>query len=275
MMLSSKISTFISLLLASLFLVTTPSPASSQAWLPWLFQGLQVIQLSAMSDRQEVQIGQQIHQQLINSRKIRLSSNRQLQQKINVIGQRLAARSSRSQIPYTFSVVDNPEVNAFATMGGYVYVNTGLIAKAENEAELAGVMAHEIAHVTARHAVNQMRNVAISQGLMSAAGIDTNTMVRLGVELAFNLPYSREAEREADQLGLKNMIKAGYAPIGMISFMQKLASQSPSSATLLSTHPAASQRVIALKQSVNPTIAYQGDGLNSQAYQQQIRSLVN
>lgn len=270
-MLSSKKYRLIPLLLASGLIFTTPQPSYSQEWLPFLRQGLQVIQLSTLSDRQEVQIGQQIHQQLVNSGQIRLSRNQNLYQMVNRIGQRLAQTSSRPNIPYNFYIVEDSSINAFATMGGFIYLNTGVIAAAENEAELASVIAHEISHIAARHSVKQMRQIAMSQGLMSAAGMDQNRMVQLGVQLGVNLPHSREAEFEADQLGLYNLKRAGYAPIGMVSFMQKLAANSRSNVAFLSTHPNTQQRVIALKQSISPQAAYQGDGLNSEAYQQAIR----
>ncbi|MGK7931851.1 MAG: M48 family metallopeptidase [Microcystaceae cyanobacterium] len=270
-MLLRPISRFLSLFLATILVIAIPQPSAAQKWVPWLFQGLQVIQLSTLSDRQEVQLGQQINQQLIASREIRLSRNRKLPKIVNYIGQRLVKTSSRPTIPYTFQVVEDRSVNAFATMGGFVYINTGLIAAAENEAELASVIAHEIAHITSRHSVNKMRNMAVSQGLMSAAGVDQNRMVQLGVQLAVNLPHSREAELEADQVGLRNLTDAGYAPIAMVNFMQKLASQGGRNINALSTHPDSRQRVIALQRALNPQTAYQGDGLDTQVYQRAIR----
>ena len=244
----------------------------SQSWLDLLFQGVQVIQLTTMSDSQEVKLAQKINDELIGLGKFRLSQNPQLSQIIEGIGKRLASTSERPKLPYTFQVVDDRSINAFATMGGFVYINTGLIAAAENEAELASVIAHEIAHITARHSINKMRDVAFSQGLMSAAGLRENTIVQLGVQLGVDLPHSRKAELEADQLGLKNLKKAGYAPIGMITFMQKLMQKSgPSAPEFLSTHPVTSDRVRALSQVVNDQQFYQGDGLDNQAYQQNVR----
>ena len=264
----------LALLLAGSLVVSSPQPSYGQSWLPLLFQGIQIIQLSTLSQNQEVAIGKQVNQELIRSRKIRLSRNAALQYQIDRIGQRLAAASNRPNLPYTFQVVEDPAVNAFATVGGFVYINTGLIARAENEAELAGVIAHEISHIAERHAINQMRNVALSQGLMSAAGINRNTMVQLGVQLAFNLPYSREMESEADRLGLETLQAAGYAPIGMVSFMKKLAQQGQSAPEFLSTHPNSASRVSDLSQQIDPATAYLGDGLDDQDYQKNIRSLL-
>ncbi|WP_107670540.1 M48 family metallopeptidase [Cyanothece sp. BG0011] len=255
-------------------IVASPQPSYGQSWLNWIFQGVQVIQLSTLSDSQEVKYGQQINRELISSGQFRLSRNRALIERVDRIGQRLAQNSSRPNLPFTFQVIQDDSINAFATMGGFVYVNTGLIAAAENEAELASVIGHEIAHITERHSIKQMRNVAISRGLMSAAGLNENDIVNLGVQLAVNLPNSREAELEADQVGLQNLRQAGYAPIAMITFMKKLTRQGGAPPAFLSTHPGSSQRVEALTQAVNPERAYQGDGLDNQAYQREFRALL-
>ncbi len=166
--------------ISSSIIVFSPKPSYGQPWLNWLLQGVQVIQLSTLSDSQEVKYGRQINDELIRSGQFRLSRNRALSQKIDRIGQRLAQNSRRPNLPFTFQVAQDDSINAFATMGGFVYVNTGLIAAAENEAELASVIGHEIAHITERHAINQMRNVAISQGLMSATGLSENNIVNIG-----------------------------------------------------------------------------------------------
>ncbi len=260
--------------MSSSLILSSPQPSYGQSWLNWIFQGVQVIQLSSLSDAQEVKYGQQINQELLSSGRFTVSRNQALTQRIESIGKRLARNSSRPNLPFTFQVINDNSINAFATMGGFVYVNTGLIAAAENEAELASVIGHEIAHITERHSIKQMRNVAISQGLMSAAGLSENNIVNIGVQLAVNLPHSREAELEADQVGLRNLQQAGYAPIGMITFMKKLTQKSGSPPAFLSTHPASSQRVQALSQAVNPNIAYQGDGLDNQAYQREFRGLL-
>ena len=260
----------ISLLVVLSLILATPQPAQSFSFLDLLFQGVQVFQLSNLSDSEEVQLGKQINEQLVNGQ-VRLSQNRQLNRYVDRIGQRIVPQTDRPNLPYTFQVVEDDSINAFATMGGFVYIHTGLMAAAENEAELASVVAHEIGHITARHAVQQMRQRAIAQGLLSATGLDESNAVQIGVELAVSRPNSREDEFEADQKGLDSLTKSGYAPIGMISFMEKLQQQGGSPPTFLSTHPAVSDRIEALKaQATNPT---QGDGLNPQLYQQRTRSL--
>ncbi|MBE9204248.1 M48 family metallopeptidase [Synechocystis salina LEGE 06099] len=246
------------------------SPVGAQSWMNLLLQGLQVIQLSNLSDQQEVRLGQQINQQLYQRGEFRPHGDRQLQSYINEIGQRLARTSSRPNIPYTFQVVDDRRINAFATMGGFVYVNTGLIAAAENEAELASVIAHEIAHIAERHAVTRMRDVGLSQGLISAAGMRENNIVQMAMQLGFNLPMSREDELSADAMGLRNLVRAGYAPAGMVSFMEKLQRQSGAAPEFLSSHPLTQNRITSLRRSIPPQYLYQGDGLDSQAYSRRI-----
>lgn len=247
-----------------------PSPALAQSWLNLLLQGLQVIQLSNLSDRQEVRLGQQINQQLIQQRKFKPSGDRRLQSYVNEIGQRLAQTSSRPDIPYTFQVVDDKAINAFATMGGFVYINTGLIYTADNESELASVIAHEIAHIADRHAVTRMRDMALSQGLMTATGMQESQVVQMAVQLGFNLPMSREDELAADNLGLRNLINAGYAPEGMVSFMKKLQRQGNAAPEFLSTHPLTQNRIVALQRSIPDRYLNGGDGLDPQVYNQRI-----
>ena len=237
-----------------------------------ILRGVQIIQLSTLSDRQEVAIGQQINQKLIQSGKIRLYRNRQLNRYVNSIGQELADNSDRSNIPYTFQIVDDRTVNAFATMGGFVYVNTGLIKLADNEAELAGVIAHEIGHVGGRHAVNQMRERAITQLGLSATGLDRAKAVQLGVQLAVDLPHSRGDEFDADNRGLNTLARAGYAPIGLVDFMRKLERVGGRSRpTFLSSHPASADRVAAMERQLDPALATVGRGLDNRAYQNIIR----
>lgn len=237
-----------------------------------ILRGVQVIQLSNISDKQEIQIGRAINNQLV-SREIRLYRNPQIVRYVEEIGQRLVAKSDRPDIPYTFQVVNDKGLNAFATMGGFVYVNTGLLTAAENEAQLASVMSHEIGHIAGRHAIEQMRKSALARGVAAAAGLDRNLAVQIGVDLALRRPNSRQDEFEADQKGLQTMIRAGYAPSGMVAFMEKLL-RANSVPTFLSTHPATSDRIKALERAIDPEDANIGDGLDQQAYKAKIRPLI-
>ncbi|HLO47529.1 MAG TPA: M48 family metallopeptidase [Kamptonema sp.] len=248
--------------------VVTPTPTQAISWADIIFRGIQVIQLSNLSDSQEVALGQQINKQLAGE-EVKIYKDRAATKYVDQIGQRLAKQSDRPNIPYTFQIVDDKDINAFATMGGFVYVNKGLMAAADNEAQLASVLAHEIGHIAAKHSVKQMRQMAIAQGVASAAGLDRNQAVQIGVELALRRPHSREAEYQADQLGLRTLGRAGYAQSAMIDFMKKLLNQS-SVPTFLSTHPATSDRIAAMRQYIDPASADRGEGLNNGAYKQKI-----
>lgn len=249
--------------------IGTPPAAQALPWGQLLLRGVQILQLSSLSPRQEMQIGAQIDQQL--QRQVRISNNRALTAYVNEIGQRLVNNTTRSTVNYTFQVVDDRSINAFATMGGFVYVNRGLIEAAENEAELASVIAHEIGHIEGRHLVKQMREVAIAQGVATAAELDANRAVQIGVELALRRPRSRQDEYDADSRGLRLLGQAGYAQSAMVSFMEKLLSRGGSMPTFLSTHPNTRDRIDNLRRSIDPTMAT-GDGLDSQAYRDRLRS---
>ncbi len=263
----------ISVIVAAGLSAGTASPSQAIPWRELIFQGIQMIQISNLSDRQEVELGKQINQQLLKGGDVKLYRDSAANEYINRIGQRLAAASPRSDIPYTFQVVEDDSLNAFATMGGFVYINTGLIKAADNEAELASVIAHEIAHIADRHAVKQLRQTLLAQGLATAAGVDDNVAVQMGVELALRRPKSREAEFEADQIGIETLGRAGYAQYGAITFMEKLLKKS-SPPSFLSTHPATSARISQMKQMINPEFAYNGDGLDNRDYQVTVSRLV-
>ena len=238
-----------------------------------IFRGVQIIQLSNLSARQEIAIAEQINQQLL-SKEVRLFRNQEAQNYINQIGQRLAQTSDRPNIPYTFQVIDDRNVNAFATMGGFVYIHTGLIAAADNEAELASVVAHEIGHIAGRHAIKQMRQAAVAAGVATAVGADQNKLVQIGVELALRRPKSREAEYEADRMGLGTMIRAGYAPRGAVDFMAKLL-KSGSPPTIISTHPATADRISAMQRLLDPSMLNSGYGLDSNSYRATVERILS
>ena len=253
--------------------LTNIQPSYSLSWVELMIQGIQIVQISNISSAQEVELGKSINQSLIKSGQAKIYRNRSIENYIDQIGQRLAQTSQRADIPYTFQVVDDDNINAFATMGGYVYINKGLIAAADNEAELASVIGHEIGHIVGRHGIEQMRDRALAQGLLSATGLDRNNAVQIGVELAISRPNSRADELEADRFGLENMTRANYAPAGILGFMQKLLQRSGSTPSFLSTHPATSERIGSLQQQINPQAVTTGDGLDNRAYRSRISSL--
>ena len=263
----------LSLSLVISFGLVTPQPSYGISWVELILRGVQTLQVCNMSQQQEISLGKRINQQIKSQ--VRISRNRPLTRYINQIGERLAANSERPDLPYTFQVVDDDQINAFATLGGFVFVNTGLIKAAANEAELASVIGHEIGHVEKRHGVSQLCSRATNSAILSAAGLDENTAANIGVELALNLPNSREDELEADQIGLDFLKESGYAPVGIVSFMETLMEQGGASPpSLLSSHPATSNRIQALRAQIDPRTANVGDGLNNRSYRRYVRSLL-
>ena len=262
--------------LTSLSLVIGSSTiAQAVSWQDLLRGGIQVIQgvqLSRLSVKEEVEIGQQINKNLWET-EFKRYENANVNSYVNRIGQRLVPYNNRSQLPYTFQVVDSNDVNAFATMGGFVYVTTGLMKTATNEAELAGVIGHEIGHIEGKHLIKQISRSALQQGVLTAAGarIERSQVVRLGLDLAVNLRNSREDERDADDRGLRIMGSAGYAQSAMASFMRKL--QGGNNLEFLSTHPSSSSRVQDLERGIDPTKTGT-DGLDPATYRSEIQPLL-
>lgn len=250
-------------------IVTQTQVTQAAEWWQILLQGAQYIQISNMSDAQEVSLGEQINQQL-TSGQVKLYNNPIALAYVNRIGQQLARNSARPNIKYTFQIVEDNNINAFATMGGFVYVNTGLLKVADNEAQLAGVIGHEIGHITGRHALQHMKQAALAQGISSIAGVDRNRLVQIGVQLALTLPNSRQDEYDADRRGLTTMIQTGYAPTAMPDFMKKLV-RSNSQPEFLSSHPAASERVVNLEKMIPVAYRNRTQGLNSSTYKQQLQ----
>ncbi len=263
----------LSLVMAIALVVGTPLASRAIDWFDIIRSGVQFIQVSNISDNQEVSLGKDINDQLVSSGQIQLYQNPQVNNYVNQIGQRLAANSERPGIPYKFQVVADNSINAFATMGGYVYVHKGLLAAADNEAQLASVMGHEIGHIARRHAVRQMKQAALAQGLEAAAGLNHNTAVQIGTELAIQRPRSRQNEFEADQQGLSTIGRTGYPQSAMVAFMKKLLNAS-SPPTFLSDHPGTPDRIVALQKAIDPAKANVGDGLDNAAYKSQIRPLL-
>jgi beta-barrel assembly-enhancing protease len=255
----------------------TQIPSQALSWRDLLRGGVQVlqgVQLSRLSDGQEVQIGQQINSNLFST-EFKRYDNQIIQSYVNAVGQRLVPNSQRSTLPYTFQVIESDQVNAFATMGGFVYITTGLLKTASNEAEVAGVLGHEIGHIEGKHLIKQISQAAWQQGLLTAAGVDRSQVVQLGLELAVRRPHSRDDERDADQRGLRIMGASGYAQSAMVSFMRKLESGN-NPPQFLSTHPSPSNRVRDLESSITPnqpTLPGLSNGLDEVAYRSQMQTL--
>jgi predicted Zn-dependent protease len=183
--------------------------------------------LVMMSENKELSIGEELHKKLLE--KTPIYPDPKLQAYVNEIGQKLVRNSHRSDIQYTFTLIDAPDINAFALPGGYIYVNRGLLAYLQNEAQLAAVIAHEIAHVTARHAVRQDSARKGSSVLAVAATIATGSGVVGDVTQMWStaavMGYGRDMELEADRIGAEYLNRSGYDPQSMIEVISLLKDQ--------------------------------------------------
>ncbi len=189
---------------------------------------------------------------------------------VSRIGQKLAANTERTDVQYKFYVIDSPIVNAFAVPGGYIYVSRGLMALANSEAELAGVLSHEIGHITARHAAERMSHGVIAGLGAAVLGAVTGSnavgqAANMGSDLYIK-SYSRGQEEQSDTLGVKYMSRAGYDPMHMSKFLASLDAQTKLDARIagksegegfnyFSTHPVTAERV---KQAAAVAQNYQG-----------------
>ncbi len=206
--------------------------------------------LQLYSIEREVALGRQLSAEV--DRSSRIINDPFISEYVNRIAQNLVLHSD-SKVPFTIKVVDSEVVNAFALPGGFLYVNRGLLEAAENEAEVAGVIAHEIAHVAARHGVEQATKGELlnyfSIPLIFMGGIGGYAIrqaLGLAVPLTF-LKFSRGAEKEADRLGAQYMWSAGYDPNALVTFFEKLQAKDKKKpgtlAKVFSTHPMTGDRI--------------------------------
>jgi predicted Zn-dependent protease len=204
-----------------------------------------------MSEDQEINIGREMNPTIIKEYGEYPADH--LQHYVETIGKRLADVSDRTDLFFHFKIVNTDSVNAFALPGGYVYVTRGLLAYANSESELAGVLGHEIGHVTARHAVRQYTKAAsynIATGIASIFVPELNNFGQIAdiAFVAITSGYSREYEREADRLGLKYALKAGYDPKAISTFLSTLelldkVKGEKTYHSLFATHPKTEERV--------------------------------
>lgn len=209
-----------------------------------------------LSVQEEKKLGHQVQRQVRDQ--YTLMRDRVVVNYVRDLGQGLVASARPSPFEFRFFVVEDPQLNAFAVPGGAIYVNTGLILDADDVSQLVGVIAHEMGHVTARHvAENYNRSRAtgvVAQIVSLAIGILTGSSIGAqGGQLlsgvaaqAYLATYTRDAEREADQLAIETMIRGGWDPDGMGAMFQKLMEQSSGGAHMpqfLSSHPATAERI--------------------------------
>jgi predicted Zn-dependent protease len=207
----------------------------------------------------EIALGKGLAQEVERSAK--LVDDPIVSEYVNRVGQNLV-RNSDAKVPFTIKVIDSDVVNAFALPGGFFYVNSGLLLRADSEAELAGVMAHEIAHVAARHGTKNATKGELAQlatiplimlGPGGWAGYGLYEGLQFAIPMGF-LKFSRDAEREADYLGLEYMYKAGYDPNAFVTFFEKIEAeekrQPGTVPKFFSTHPPTPDRVEAIQKEI-------------------------
>jgi predicted Zn-dependent protease len=203
-----------------------------------------------ISLEKEIALGKQLAQEV--ERQVKLINDPEITEYVSRVGQNLV-KNSDAKVPFTIKVVDSDEINAFALPGGFFYVNSGLITSADEESEMAGVMAHEIAHVAARHGTEQytkgtIANYATIPLIFLGGGLGYGLYNAAGflIPLQF-LHFSRRAETEADFLGLQYMYKTGYDPTAFVSFFEKIQAQEKRKpgklAKAFSTHPPTGDRI--------------------------------
>ena len=210
-----------------------------------------------VSDEQEAQLGAQVKQEL-DKQGTKYVQDPEIVNYVRGVAQKIfvSADKDRPGVKWKVYVIDDPkQVNAFATPGGYLYVFTGLLMAADNEAQLAGVWGHESGHVVARHSARQMVDaMGLETVIGMALGQNPNQLAELAATLAAKgalLSYSRQDETEADEYGARYSAQAGYDPRGIMQFFEKLKKmegEQPAFAKYLSDHPATQDRIEHLQQ---------------------------
>ena len=228
-----------------------------------------------VSQQQEVQIGQEQAQQV--SQQLPMLNDAVVNNYVNQLGQQIASRTSRSDLQWSFAVVNTDEVNAFALPGGFIYVNRGVIERAASMSELAGVLGHEIEHVVRRHSVKQMAemqnaNIGVALGC-ALARICENQAVGAAVNVAGGAYFaknSRADEKQADDGGFQNVMRAGINPTGMLTFFQKLLQEEQSGgggagrggvSAWFADHPGTQDRIADIQGMLSQLSAQQLSGL--------------
>lgn len=224
-----------------------------------------------VSTQQEVQMGQDEARQV--NAQLPMVQNAQIQNYVNALGNRIARTTSRSDLNWQFQVVNSDVVNAFALPGGFVYVNRGVLARASNMSEVAGVLGHEIEHVVKRHSVKQMEQVQtanVGVGILCAlTGVCQSGVAQAAINVggsAVFAKFGRTDEIQADEGGFNNVIRAGISPRGMYTFFQKLLAEEQSSgggsaAAWFSDHPGTTDRIADIQRMLNQVPASTLNGL--------------
>lgn len=227
-----------------LVLVAACADADTESWL--------------IDESQEIQMGAEFHQQLLQEMPA-YTRDRRVTEYVEGLGREMAARTTRPNLPWTFTVVESDEINAFAVMGGYIYVTTGLLEAASSGAEVATVLAHELGHVTARHGVRQMEIFLVEQNIVDLLfqSDSTRQLVSQALQTVSVMTFSKDQEREADSLGVQIAADASWNPWGIVdffSYLQEIEGGSSSGGflsdigELFSTHPPTPERISNVEQ---------------------------
>lgn len=211
-----------------------------------------------IDESQEIQMGSEFHQQLLSempayTRDVRVTRY------VEDLGRQMAAQTTRPGLPWTFTVVESDEINAFAVMGGFVYVTTGLLKAAGSGAEVATVVAHELGHIVARHGVRQMEVFLIEQGIVDLVfqKESTRQLVSQALQAISVLTFSKDQEREADRLGVEIAATSRWNPWGLVdffSYLQQIGGGEREGGLLsdigelFSTHPPTEERISLVQQ---------------------------
>lgn len=220
--------------------------------------------LILVSTESEVGMGDAIAKKL--EEKFKVAEDKQLQERVEKIGQKLVEVCDRKELIYHFKVLDEDEVNAVSLPGGWVYVNKGLIEKVKSDDEIAGVIAHEIGHIAARHSVQKLQTGLTSTLLMIlAAGAKTDAQFRRGTDLALAslmTAYSREDEFEADRRAVIYTKASGYDPNAIVTFLETLKEVHRNKPlrpkSFFRTHPYVAERIGVVKQEITGSIDFEG-----------------
>jgi len=240
-----------------------------------------------VSQQQEVQMGQEYAQQI--NAQLPIIQDPELNRYINVLGDSIARLTRRRDLDWHFFIVDAQEVNAFAVPGGFVYVNRGLVERADQMDELAGVLGHEIGHVLRRHTIKQMQKAQGANIGVTLACVLTSICNSQVAGAAINIAggavfarFSRQDEAEADAEGFDNVVRAGISPVGMVTMFQKLLDERRTRPGAVEswflTHPLEEDRIQAIQAKINQlprnTLASLGtDTRNFHSFKARIQSL--
>jgi predicted Zn-dependent protease len=216
-------------------------------------------------ERQE-EIGQSVAVAITN--KYPLSTDQTVTDYVNLVGLTVASVSEKPDLNYCFGVLETDQVAAYSAPGGYIFITRGSLSLCKDEAELAGVLAHEVAHVSLNHGINAVKNAKETDILLAGAKTQSQAvanfgqLVDIGVDVVMVKGYSRAQESEADQEAVNYLIDAGYDPAGLERFLERMKSATGKSGGLMSTHPGTAERIAAVRRQIG---ASAGKGATLQA----------